>query len=315
MGMLDVGDGNSVYWEACGNPSGKPALVVHGGPGAGCSAGPRKMFDSDKYRTILFDQRGCGRSTPNAADPATDMTFNTTDHLVSDMDQLREHLGVEQWLLFGSSWGSTLSLAYAQAFPDRVSEIVIVDVTTSRQSEIDWLYGGVSRFFPEAWEAFSNGAPEHYRDGSIVGGYAQLMENPDLAVRDAAARNWCQWEDSVLSGEASGPSTPYMDRTGAHRLAFVRICTHYFANGAFLNEDELLRRAGLLQGIPGVLMHGRLDMSSPLDTAWLLARSWPDAELIVFEDAGHKGNQAVNARIRQVLDRFASKQQEDRLAQ
>jgi proline iminopeptidase len=263
------------------------------------------MFDPEKYRAILFDQRGCGRSVPHASDPATDMSVNTTDHLVSDMEQLREHLGVEDWLLFGSSWGSTLSLAYAQTFPERVSELVIVDVTTSRQAEIDWLYGGVSRFFPEAWEAFVSGADGGIQAASIVSAYAQLMESPDLAVRQQAAHDWCCWEDAVLSGEPSGPATPYMDRVGADRLAFVRICTHYFSKSAWLEDEQLLRNAHRLRGIPGVLLHGRLDMSSPLDTAWQLARAWPDVELVVFEDAGHKGNQSVNARIRQVLDGFA----------
>jgi proline iminopeptidase len=233
------------------------------------------------------------------------MTVNTTGHLVSDMEKLRERLGVDEWLLFGSSWGSTLSLAYAQAFPERVSEVVIVDVTTSRKAEIDWLYGGVARFFPEAWEALRAGVPEALQDENIVQAYSQLMESPDPAVRKQAAHDWCQWEDAVLSGEQSGPPTPYMDRVGADRLAFVRICTHYFANGAWLEDEQLLRNAHRLNGIPGVLLHGRQDMSSPLGTAWQLARAWPDAELVVFEDAGHKGNQKVNARIRQALDGFA----------
>lgn len=300
--MLDVGDDNRVYWEAWGNPDGKPALVVHGGPGSGSAPGPRRMFDPERYRIVLFDQRGCGRSVPHASDPRTDMSYNTTAHLISDMELLREHLGIDQWLLFGSSWGSTLTLAYAQRHPERVSEIVIVDVTTTRRAEIDWLYRGVARFFPEAWERFRAGVPSSDRDGDLVRAYARLMESPDLQVRQRAARDWCEWEDAVLSTEPSGPRAPYSRRTGADRLAFVRICTQYLAHGAWLEDDELLREAPKLKGIPAVLLHGRLDMSAPLETAWLLARAWPGAELVVFEDAGHKGNEAVNARIRVALD-------------
>lgn len=163
--MLDVGDGNHVYWEQCGNPQGKPAVVVHGGPGSGCSTGQRRSFDPALYRVVLFDQRGCGRSLPHASDPARDMSVNTTEHLLRDMELLRQSLGIEQWLLFGASWGSTLSLAYAQRHPERVSEIVLVDVTTSSPEELEWLYGGVARFFPEAWERFVAGVPEGENGG------------------------------------------------------------------------------------------------------------------------------------------------------
>jgi len=264
------------------------------------------MFNPDRYRVVLFDQRGCGRSLPHASDPATDMTCNTTVHLVADIERLREHLGIDEWLLFGSSWGSTLSLAYAQANPGRVSEIVIVDVTTARRAEIDWLYRGVAQFFPEAWERFRDGVPVQDRDADLVATYARLMESPDLAVREQAARDWCAWEDALLSAVPSGTPTPYSNKVGPDRLAFVRICTHYFSNGAWLEDEQLLRGGDKLRGVPGVLLHGRLDMSVPLETAWLLARAWPDAELVVFDDAGHKGNEAVNRRIREALDAFAS---------
>jgi proline iminopeptidase len=158
-GMLDVGDGQRIYWEICGNPAGKPAVMVHGGPGSGCSTGHRRSFDPERYRAVLFDQRGSGRSTPHASDPATDLSVNTTDHLIADMERLRKHLGIDRWLLFGGSWGSTLTLAYAQRYPHRVTEIVIASVTMTRRSEIDWLYRGVGRFFPEAWERFRDGCP------------------------------------------------------------------------------------------------------------------------------------------------------------
>ncbi|WP_329125716.1 prolyl aminopeptidase [Streptomyces sp. NBC_01465] len=304
-GMLDVGHGDLVYWEACGNPEGKPALVVHGGPGSGCSAGWRQLFDPERYRVVLFDQRNCGRSTPHAAHPETDLTHNTTHQLVADMEQLREDLGIERWLLHGGSWGSTLILAYAEAHPERVSEIVIASVTTTRRSETDWLYRGVGRFFPEAWDRFAAGVPEAGREGDVVGAYARRAADPDPDVRARATADWCAWEDAVLSGEPHGAAHPYGDRPSAARAALVRICSHYFSHGAWLEEGVLLRDAGRLKGIPGVLIHGRLDLSSPLDTAWELARAWPDAELTVIEDAGHKGSDATSEQVVAALDRFA----------
>ncbi|MFG2831246.1 prolyl aminopeptidase [Streptomyces sp. NPDC048434] len=306
-GMLDVGDGNLVYWEVCGNPAGKPALVVHGGPGSGCSTGARRYFDPDRYRVVLFDQRGCGRSTPHASDPATDMRHNTTAHLLADIEQLRVHLGIDRWLLFGGSWGSTLILAYAERHPERVSEIVIPSVTMTRRSETDWLYRGVGRFFPEAWERFLAGAPGVGRDDDIVGAYARLMADPDPAVRERATADWCAWEDTVLSLEPYGAANPYGDRPAAARMALVRICSHYFSHGAWLEEGALLRDAGRLAGIPGVLIHGRQDMGSPLHTAWELARAWPDARLTVIPDAGHKGSEATRDQVIGALDRFAGK--------
>ncbi|WP_371494367.1 prolyl aminopeptidase [Kitasatospora sp. NBC_00374] len=304
-GMLDTGDGNLVYWEACGNPDGKPALVVHGGPGSGCTPGARRRFDPELYRIILFDQRGCGRSTPHASDPSADMSLNTTEHLLADMERLREYLGVENWLLHGGSWGSTLILAYAQRHPERVSQIVIAAVTTTRRSETDWLYRGVRRFFPEQWARFRAGVPAAERDGDLVAAYARLMEHPDPSVRERAAVDWAAWEDAVLSMEPSGAPRPYGDRPPAALLAFVRICSHYFAHGAWLEEGALLRDAGRLAGIPGVLVHGRLDLSTPLDTAWELARAWPDARLVVVDDSGHKGSDAQQREVLDAIERFA----------
>ncbi|SEN85007.1 prolyl aminopeptidase [Actinacidiphila rubida] len=306
QGMLDAGDGNRVYWEVCGNPRGKPAVVVHGGPGSGCTPGTRRFFDPERYRVVLFDQRNCGRSTPHAADPATDLTANTTHHLVADMEALRAHLGIERWLLHGFSWGSTLALAYAERHPGRVSEIVISSVTTTRRSETDWLYRGVGRFFPEQWERFLAGAPGTPRDGDVVAAYARLTEHPDAAVRERATADWCAWEDAVLSGETRGAANPYGDRPTTARLAFVRICARYFSHGAWLEEGELLREAHRLAGIPGVLVHGRLDMGGPLDTAWELRRGWPDAELTVVEDAGHLGTEETRGIVLRALDRFAA---------
>ncbi|MEV6396071.1 prolyl aminopeptidase [Streptomyces sp. NPDC051907] len=324
QGMLDVGDGNHVYWEVCGSPEGRPAVVVHGGPGSGRAESARRCFDPDRYRVVLFDQRGCGRSTPHAGDPATDMRHNTTVHLLADMERLREHLGIERWLLLGGSWGSTLLLAYAQRHPERVSAIVVNGVTTTRRSETDWLYRGVGRFFPAQWEAFraAAGAAEgpdglagldglggvsgEGGAGELVAAYARLMEDPDPAVREKAAADWCRWEDAVLSLEPDGSPDPYTGRASAARLAFVRIAAHYFAHGAWLEEGALIREAGRLTGIPGVLLHGRHDLSSPLHTAWELARAWPDAELVVVDDSGHQGSETMRALLLGALDRFAA---------
>lgn len=304
QGMLDVGDGNRVRWEVCGNPLGKPALVVHGGPGAGCNPRARRYFDPEAYRIVLFDQRGCGRSTPHAADPATDMRHNTTDHLLADMERLREHLGIERWLLHGGSWGSTLLLAYAQRHPLRVSQIVVSGVTTTRRREIDWLYRGAGRFFPQQWELFREGVPRAERDGDLVAAYARLMESDRPAVRERAAADWCRWEDAVLSLEPNGGPDPYSGRPSDARLALVRIAAHYFAHGAWLEEGQLLRDAGRLEGIPGVLFHGRLDLSTPLETAWKLARAWKSAELVVVDDSGHKGSASLRGHVLGALERF-----------
>ncbi|ORT57987.1 prolyl aminopeptidase [Streptomyces sp. CB03238] len=305
QGMLDVGDGNLVHWQVHGNPAGTPALVVHGGPGSGCRPGAVRLFDPARYRVVLFDQRGCGRSTPHASDPATDMGVNTTGHLIADMERLREHLGVDSWLLFGGSWGSTLILAYAQRHPERVARILISAVTTTRRSEIAWLYEGVGRFFPEAWARFRDGAGPGAGEtaAGLVGAYARLAAHPDAAVRERATADWCAWEDAVVSLEGGG--APYGGRPEAARLALVRICTHYFSHGAWLEEGALLRGAHRLAGIPGVLVHGRLDLGGPLCTAWELSRAWPDAELIVVDEAGHLGTEATRGHLLAALERFA----------
>jgi proline iminopeptidase len=305
-GMLDVGDGNHVYWETRGNPGGKPAAVVHGGPGSSCEGSTGRSFDPERYRLVLFDQRGCGRSTPHAADPETDMSVNTTEHLLRDMELLREHLGIEQWLLYGGSWGSTLILAYAERHPEHVSEIVITGVTVSRHSDIDWLYRGVGRFLPEAWERFRQGVPEADRDGDLLAAYARLMDSHDPDVRGKAAAEWLAWEDAVISQEPLGTPNAYSSRPPRAQLALVRICAHYGANGAWLEDGALLRDAHRLAGIPGVLIHGRLDLGSPVKVAWDLAQAWPDARLVVIEDSGHTGSDAMSAEIRAALAGFAT---------
>jgi proline iminopeptidase len=312
-GMLDTGDGNRVYWEACGNPNGLPVLIVHGGPGSGCSTGVRKSFDPERHRIILFDQRNCGRSTPHASDPAADMSLNTTEHLIRDMEQLRVHLGVGKWLLRGASWGVTLSLAYAERHPQSVAGMIMVSVTSTRRSELDWLYRGVGRFFPEAWARFRDyvGA-ESYRLPTdteppiedLLMAYSRMMEHPDPDIRARAATEWLAWEDAVISMETNGTPGSYSNRPDDAKLAFVRICSHYFANDAFLEDGVLIRDAGQLAGIPGVLIHGRSDLGGPLITAWELARAWPDAELVVIEDSGHTGSAAMQEALNAAGDRM-----------
>ena len=221
------------------------------------------------------------------------------------MERLREHLGIDKWLLYGGSWGSTLILAYAEQHPERVSEIVIAAVTTTRRSEIDWLYRGAGQIFPEAWDLFRAGVPEAEGPGDLVAAYARRTESPDPEVRARATADWCAWEDAVLSMEAYTGPPPYAGRPGRDQLAFVRICAHYFAHAAWLEEGQLIRDAGRLAGIPGVLVHGRFDLGGPLTTAWELAKVWPDAELTVIDAAGHLGGPATSRAVLAALDRFA----------
>lgn len=303
-GMLDVGDGNRIYWESCGNPQGKPALVLHGGPGSGCSKRMRRYFDPNAYRIVLFDQRNCGRSLPHASDPTTDLSTNTTEHLLRDIEQLRQHLGIERWLIFGGSWGSTLGLAYAERHPQRVTEIVLVGVTTTRRSEIQWLYYGVAPLFPAEYAQFRAGVPLAERNGDLVAAYRQLLHHPDPTVRSQAAMNWVTWEDSLVSADpAYRPEPPELNWA----IAFARIVTHYFHHGAWLEEEQLLRNADKLAGIPGVMVQGRLDLGGPLVTAWELAQAWPDGELLVIQGAGHTAQDAgMTEAVIAATNRFAT---------
>lgn len=303
-GMLDVGDGNQVYWETCGDPRGKPLVVLHGGPGQGCTERMREAYDALPYRVVLYDQRGCGRSTPNAADPATDMRVNTTAHLVADLELLREHLGVDRWLLRGGSWGCTLALAYALRHPDRVSEIVLSAISTTRRREVDWLYGGVSRFFPEEHERFvaAVGGAE-----DVVAAYDRLLGHPDRDVRVRAATAWARWEDTVLSLEPAVRPSSFSGPVDDGLLAMVRICAHYYSHYGWLADGELIRGASRLAGIPGVLVHGRLDLSCPVETARELATAWPGADLFVCDRSGHRGSPAKAEYVRDALARFADR--------
>ena len=305
LGLLDVGDGARVYWEACGNPNGKPAVVLHGGPGSGCTTEMRRMFDPDAYRIVLLDQRGAGRSLPRV-DHETDLSTNTTDHLIADLERLRLHLGIERWLVWGASWGTTLALAYAERHPHAISELILASITLTRPRDIHWLYHETGRFFPEQWARFREGVPKHERDGDLVAAYYRVLhEHSNPAVRDQAAENWCEWEDAVQSLEAGWvPNPRYADP--AFRITFARIVTHYFHHKAWLIDGQPLADAYRLTGIPGVLVHGRLDLGSPADAAWQLAQAWPEAELH-YVDAGHGISDQATTRIVEATNRFAAR--------
>jgi proline iminopeptidase len=306
-GMLDVSDGNRIYWELCGNPHGKAALVLHGGPGSGCSAGARQHFDPRRYRIVLFDQRGCGRSTPHASDRHTDLATNTTHHLLSDIELLRRHLHVEQWLIFGSSWGSTLALAYAEHHPHRVSELVLAGVATTTRAEIDWITRGVGRLFPEQFARFRAGVPESERDGDLLAAYCRLLNDSDSAVRETAARDWCDWEMALVDVHPDYKPHPRYEHP-EFRMAFSRLVTHYWNHNAWLEDGILQREAGRLAGIPGIMIHGRLDLASPLATAWQLAQAWPGSQLVIVAGAGHDSRDpGMSESIVAATDRFAGR--------
>lgn len=302
-GMLEVGEGHRTYWETCGNPAGKPAVVVHGGPGSGAPPRWRRFFDPQAYRIVLFDQRNAKRSRPYAGESVIDLSTNTTDRLVNDMEVLRVHLGVDRWLLLGGSWGSTLILAYAEAHPERVTEIVLFGISTGRHSEMDWLFrGGVARFFPEQWDRLIQAVPAQERTGDIVADYNRLLLDPDPAVHGPAAYEWCLWESATPDWP---PRTGLMERfeDPKYALAFARIVTHYVSHNAFLEDGVLMRNAGWLSEIPSVLINGRYDFQSPLGNAWELKRVWPRAELKIVDDAGHGGGQVWEEMVA-ATDRF-----------
>jgi proline iminopeptidase len=299
-GMLDVGDGHEVYWELCGAPDGKPAVFLHGGPGGGCSPAHRRLFDPDRYCLLLFDQRGCGRSTPHACIDA-----NTTWHLVADIEKLRVRLGAERWLVFGGSWGSTLALAYAETHPERVSELVLRGVFTARQEELLWYYQeGASWVFPDEWERFLEPiAAEERHD--LIGAYQRRLNGADATARTAAAIAWSRWEGRTTT-LLPNPAADQTHTDPHFALAFSRIENHYFMNRCFLEEGQLLRDAGTLAGIPGVIVQGRYDMATPAKTAWELHKAWPQAEFNLVKDAGHAFSEpGILDRLVGATDRFA----------
>ncbi len=301
-GMLETGDGHRVYWETCGNPKGKAAVVLHGGPGSGCTSGLRRYFDPSAYRVVLLDQRGCGRSRPHASDPDADLSGNTTELLLTDLERLRRHLGIERWLVFGGSWGSVLALAHAERHPDLVSELVLTGAATGRRSETDLITRGLGQLFPAAWSRFRDGVPEADREGDLAEAYSRLLHDPDPAVRARAARDWCDWEDALLP--AAPPSPRY--ETPEFRLAFARIVTHFWRHGSWLEEGILLEQAGRLAGVPGVIVQGSLDLGNLLGTPWDLANAWPGSELVLVDEAGHSWSQPeIQERLVAATDRFS----------
>ena len=279
---LKVGGGNEIYLEECGNPNGKPVVIVHGGPGGGCNSTMRRFHDPNRYRIILFDQRGCGRSLPHAS-----LEANTTWHLVADMERLRTHLGVDRWQLFGGSWGSTLSLAYAQTHPDRVSDLVLRGIFLLRREELAWFYqGGCSWMFPEAFEEFRKIIPPEER-GDMIAAYYRRLTSRDRNVQIAAARAWSIWEGSTLS-LMQDPERVRLFGADNYAIAFARIECHYFVNrGFFERDDQLLRGVEHIRHLPCIMVHGRYDVVTPVKNAWDLWRAWPQAELKVVSDAGH----------------------------
>jgi len=300
-GMLDVGDGQHIYWEVSGNPAGKAAVALHGGPGSGSSPGRRRWFDPDAYRLVQFDQRGCGRSTPPVSDPATSLDTNDTEHLISDIEVLHEHLGIERWLVWGGSWGVTLGLAYAERYPERVTEMVLLSCTMTRPADVHWLYHEAGRFFPAQWHRYAAGGGN---SDDLVAAYDRLLNAaPDPEVRARAARDWCDWEDAVVSLEEGWePSPRYADPL--FRMTFARLCAHYFSHAAWLQDGQLLRDVHRLAGIPGVLIHGRFDIGGPPDVPWLLHQAWPGSELHLVR-TGHQGGEEMTEHALNALNRFA----------
>lgn len=299
-GLLDVGDGHRVYWELCGNPNGKPAVFLHGGPGGGCSADHRRLFNPQRYCVLLFDQRGCGRSTPHAC-----LEANTTWHLVADIERLRAMLGVERWLVFGGSWGSTLALAYAQKHPEHVSELIVRGIFTVRREELHWYYQeGASWLFPDKWEHFIAPIPPAERH-DLIAAYRRRLTGDDQAQKMAAAKAWSVWEGSTITLLPDDALAAAFGND-EYALAFARIENHYFTHDGFLEPGQLLRDASRLAGIPGVIVQGRYDVATPARTAWDLHRAWPEAQFHLVKDAGHAYDEpGILDRLIRATDEFA----------
>ncbi|EHK70015.1 proline iminopeptidase [Pseudomonas psychrotolerans L19] len=272
-----------LYVDESGSPDGLPVLFIHGGPGSGCDRLSRRFFDPNLYRIVTFDQRGCGRSTPYAS-----LENNTTWHLVEDIERLREHLGIEQWVLFGGSWGSTLALAYAQRHPERVKAMVLRGIFLCRPVDLQWFYQeGASRLFPDFWQDYLHPIAEEER-GNLIQAYYRRLTGPDELAQMSAARAWSCWEGRTVTLR---PNPDVLEKFSEHALAIARIECHYFINNAFLEPDQLLRDMPRIAHIPAVIVHGRYDMVCPLDNAWALHHAWPGSELQIIRDAGHAASE------------------------
>ncbi|MBF6025828.1 prolyl aminopeptidase [Lysobacter niastensis] len=300
-GTLKVDDRHTLYYEQCGNPKGKPVVILHGGPGGGCSPKMRRFHDPAKYRIVLFDQRGAGRSTPHA-----DLVDNTTWHLVADIEQLRSKLGIERWQVFGGSWGSTLALAYAQKHPKRVTELVLRGIFMLRRWELEWFYQeGANRLFPDAWEHYINAIPPVERH-DLISAFHRRLTSEDETARLAAAKAWSVWEGAtsflhIDPDFAASHEDPYF------ALAFARIENHYFVNSGFFEaDDQLLRDAPRIADIPGVIVHGRYDVVCPVQNAWDLKKAWPKGDLVITPASGHSAFEVENIdALISATDRFA----------
>lgn len=300
QGFLQAGPVHRVYYEQCGNPSGKPVVFVHGGPGGGCSPKARRFFDPEAYRIVLFDQRGCGRSTPHAS-----LEDNTTWALVDDMERLRQLLHIDRWQVFGGSWGSTLALAYAQAHPDRVTELVLRGIFTLRERELQWFYQrGADALFPDAWEGYVEPIPPRERH-DFIAAYHRRLTHPDREVQLPAARAWSRWEaaTSHLQLDEDALTAFAVDDFA---LAFARIECHYFVNKGFFPSDGwLLEQVERVRRIRGVIVQGRYDVVCPMETAWALHRAWPEAAFVCVPDAGHAAFEpGITAALVAATDRF-----------
>jgi proline iminopeptidase len=299
-GLLDTGEGHQVYWELCGNPQGTPVVFLHGGPGAGCSPKHRRLFDPARYRILLFDQRGCGRSMPHAG-----LENNTTWHLVADIERLRTMTGAESWVVFGGSWGSTLALAYAETYPERVRALLLRGIFTLRRSELEWYYQqGASLFFPEKWERFLAAIPPAER-GDLMSAYHRRLTHADPAIRLQAARAWSLWEGETIT-LLPDPAMTDLHEDDGYAIAFARIENHFFVHGGWMEEGQLIHNAGKLRGIPGIIIQGRYDMACPPASAWDLHKAWPEADFVAVEDAGHAFSEpGIRHHLLTATDRFA----------
>lgn len=288
-GWLRVDPLHTLYWEQCGKPDGVPMLFLHGGPGAGASAGHRRFFDPRHYRVVLLDQRGAGRSKPYA-----ETRKNETGLLIDDLEALRRHLDIDSWVVFGGSWGSSLGLAYAEAFPERCRALILRGIFLCTDAEIDWFMTGMRRFFPEAWRAFADFLPEEERD-DLLGGYYRRLLDEDPAVHQPAAEAWSRYEATCSTLLPNAETVDALSSPDS-ALALARLEAHYFAHHCFLETGQLLRSAGRLAGIPGVIVQGRYDVVCPPSSAYALAEAWPDAELSIVPDAGHSATEPGIAR-------------------
>ncbi|WP_219471477.1 prolyl aminopeptidase [Nonomuraea rhizosphaerae] len=304
-GLLDVGDGNQIYWETVGNPDGKPAVMLHGGPGGGCTTKHRRQWNPELYRIVLFDQRNCGRSLPHASDPGTSLETNTTWSLVADMERLREHLGIDRWQVFGGSWGSTLALAYAQTHPGRTTELVLRGIFTLRPEELHWFYQeGTSRMFPDLWEQFVAPIPAEER-GDLIAAFRARLEGDDDEARLAAAEAWSRWEGGTVT---LLPDPELVAEFGEAKMAvaFARIENHFFTHGGWMEPGQLIANVDLIRHIPAVIVQGRYDVCTPMATAWDLHQAWPEARFEVVDDAGHAATEpGIVSRLVAATDGFA----------